>query len=208
MNSLLDSNTLDKDNVNWDSETVELDIKEIFAITSKFSGLTNEGVPKSTVTYSAYDFDSPDDDPDKNNVYYAEGARTELSYDSRNGFFTLDLIFDDPSNKNLKTLWSSLQRHKSNETYAGNRNWVFYINLMENESAHSDNDTIFTVGILNPLLFFLTRQFPDQTICEDEEEMDNGAFSGGNCVRMLLHKDLVFFKNISRKELMENEDEI
>lgn len=183
---------------------VTLSTHDIADITQKFSGISADGLPKTTVSYCAYDFHSPEDDPDRNNVHIIEDARVELFLDQTNGFYSMDLIFDQPDNKNLKLLWSSLQKHRSNEVYRGDKMWIFYINLLENPSIESN--VVFTGHILNPLMFSLTRQVPNQNLPEDmENEIESGIFQGGNVIRFVLHKDLVSFQYESF-ELEENEN--
>lgn len=202
--SEFDRNPDKEENIGNDS--VEMSEKDLSEIMLRFSGIDENGVPKSVVTYSAYDYDAPEDDPDKNNVFTAEDAKVELSVDWRTGFYTLDLIFDSPENRFLKMMWAKLQRHKSNEVYMGDKLWVFYISLMETGSALSGekNKDVFVANIMNPVLFFLTRQVPNQDAGEEfETELGSGCYLGGNCIRMLLHKDLVKFKYIPSEELEE-----
>lgn len=186
-------------------DTIELNAKDIFEITTKFSGIGENKEPKSVVTYCAYDFDAPEDDVDKNSIYYVKEARVELSFDHKTGFYTMDLIFDNPDNKELKLFWARLQKHKSNETFLGDKLWIFYINLTENDFSESDNGNVFTASIMNPLLFFLTRKTPDQML-STEEPLEDDMLQGGNCIRMLLHKDLVSFRYIAKEDLEDDED--
>lgn len=175
------------------NDNVVLSADEIADITQRFSGINQDGSPKTTVSYCAYDFHSPEDDPDRENIHIIEDARLELCLDHTNGFYSMDLIFDSPDNKDLKLMWSCLQRHHSNEVYQGDKMWIFYINLLEKEPV--DENVAFTGHILNPLMFSLTRQVSNQDLSEDmEEEIEHGIFQGGNVIRFVLHKDLVSFQ--------------
>lgn len=195
-----DDNELNNEQQN---HVVEASQKDIYNIMSRFSGLDENGVPKATVTYCAYNADAPEEEIEKQPVYTAEEAKVELSVDWKTGFYTLDLIFDDPDNRFLKMMWANLQKHKSNETFDGEKLWIFYISLIENNSVVNENgdSDVFIANIVNPLLFFLTRQVPNQEIFNEEEEAN--VFYGGNCIRMLLHKDLVTFKYIPADDLKE-----
>lgn len=177
-------------------EEIVLGANDIYEITKRFSGLSADGSPKATISYCAYEFNSPDDDVDRNNIRSIDNARIELSLDKSTGFYTMDLIFDNSDNTDLKLLWSSLQHHKSNETFFGDKMWIFYMNLMEKDSAYEEN--VFTANVLNPVMFFLTRQIPNQEV--EEEEYEKGMFVGGNVIRFLLHKDLVSFQYMNVNE--------
>lgn len=174
-------------------DTVVLSANDIADITQRFSGISSDGSPKTTVSYCSYDFNSPEDDPDRNNIRIIENARVELFLDQTNGFYAMDLIFDSPDNKDLKLLWASLQKHHSNEVYQSSKMWIFYINLLEN--AQVEENVAYTGHVINPLMFSLTRQIPNQDLSEDEEvEIEHGIFQGGNVIRFVLHKDLVSFQ--------------
>lgn len=177
--------------------------KDIAEFTRRFSGLKKDGKAKAVVSYSAYDFDAPEDDADKDSIFYTEPARIELSIDQFIGFYTLDFIYKDEKDPSLKTFWARLQNHKSNEVYMGDKKWIFYIKIVEdNKDVEKESGIVYTVDILNPIAFFLIRTIPDDYV-KDYLVAPN-TYCGGNTVRMLLHNDLVTF---SYEESYVNEDE-
>lgn len=206
MNEFLDMFNKETDGEEQKDTKTELDQKEVYEIMQRFSGLDENGVPKATVSYCSYNADAPDEEIAQSPVYLAEEAMVELSMDWKTGFYTLDLIFNDPDNRFLKMMWANMQKHKSNEVYDGEKLWVFFINLIENNSIVKEDGSsdIFMANIINPVLFFLTRQVPNQDVFVEYEDEGN-VFYGGNCIRMLLHKDLVTFKYIPSEELIEEE---
>lgn len=190
------------------TKKTEMSQKDLVEVMARFSGFDEEGVPKSLVSYCSYNADSDPEEIENGPVFEAEDAEVELSLDWKTGFYTLDLIFDDPDNRCLKMMWASLQKHRENEIKEGDKPWIFYINLLEtNPLVREDGGTdVFMVNIINPLIFFLTRQVPNQDVFVEYED-EGHVFYGGNCIRMLLHKDLVTFKYIPSEEMFENDAE-
>lgn len=203
-------------NDNSSKETM-LSPKEVADVAQHFSGMKAGKEPKGLLSYSFYDFDAPDNDIDKQTISVAKGARLELSMDHMTGFYILDVIFDSSANMSLRDLWAHLQRHKSNEVYAGNKTWICFIKLIQNLSDEEEakSSTTFTANIMNPLSFYLIRTIPIEdeygmdSIYEDEDtdkstpvrknrgfevENDDGSFCEGNTIRMLLHPSLVQFQ--------------
>lgn len=177
-----------------ESSELRLNAKDLVEVTSHFSGLKPDGTPKAFLNYSAYDFDVPEDDIDKNTISSANPVRIELCLDRMTGFYIMDIIFQDENDISLKLLWAKLQKHKSNETYLGDKMWIFFIKLIENLSDDELEHTtgVYSADILNPLCFYLIRTIPDQKV--EDYEVEPGVFSGGNTIRLLLHSDLVTFQ--------------
>lgn len=177
-----------------DEQKIEMDIRSTAEIAQHFSGLRPDGSPKAILHYCAYDFGAPDDDIDKQTISVARPARAELSLDRLTGFYTLDLVFPDENDLSLKLLWQKLQKHRSNETYRSDTTWIFYIKMFENltDEELEFSNTVYTADILNPLAYFLVRTVPDQKV--QDYPVEPGIYSGGNTIRMLLHRDLVTFQ--------------
>lgn len=169
---------------------LRLNADDMADICRRLSGLKFDGSPKVSVSYCAYDFEAPEDDPDKDTIYFADITRAELSLDKMTGFYVLDLSFKDAEDPSLKLMWARLQKHKSNETYLCDKTWIFFIKLIEDEE--SAEGTAFAADILNPLVFYLIRRVPNEDV--SDYEVEPGVFTGGNTIRFLLHRDLVTFQ--------------
>ena len=189
-----------------DSAPLEMNEKDIAELATRFSGFKPDKTAKAMLTYCAYDNDSPEDDMDRNTFGSIENARVELSLDQMNGFYTLDVIFDSPENQSLKLFWARLQKHKLNETYTPEKLWIFFIKLIENldDEQIEKQGVVMSANVLNPLAFYLIRTISDDKV--PDFEVEPGVYSGGNTVRLLLHKDLVTFQYDSIN-LVDEEDE-
>ncbi len=216
---MIQTNTYAQDNGS-PKETM-LSPKEVADIAQHFSGMKADREPKGLLSYSFYDFDAPDNDIDKQTIFVVKGARLELSMDHMTGFYILDVIFNSSANMSLRDLWAHLQRHKSNQVYAGNKTWICFMKLIQNLSDEEEakSTTTFTANIMNPLSFYLIRTIPiedeygmdsvyenkdtdseedkDSLVRENkgyEVENDDGSFCEGNTIRILLHPSLVQFQ--------------
>jgi hypothetical protein len=76
----------------------------------------------------------------------------------------------------------------------GEKDWIFYINILERASVSvqtQNRDRLLIGHVLNPLVFYLTREVPNQLI--DERDV-GGELQGGNIIRMLIPERLVTFQ--------------
>lgn len=186
-------------------QILRLNAGDMAEIASRMSGLRRDGSAKVSVSYSAYDFEAPEDDAEKNKISFADIARAELSVDKVTGFYTLDLVFKNSDDATLKMMWAALQRHKSNEVFQCDKTWIFYIKLIEEENEDESEEMLFTADILNPLAFYLIRTIPNQL--EFDYEVEQGVYCGGNTIRFLLHRDLVTFQYENVEEFVEENEE-
>ena len=107
-------------------------------------------------------------------------------------------------------MWARLQKWKREIAETP----IFLIHLLERGSVSSKTDTPDTLvecNILNPILFYLTREIPTQPA--EEITLENGEIIGGNIIRLLLDMSLVTFeisetdtREIKAEVLREEED--
>ena len=180
-----------------------LDETGLGLFTSALSGRTPDGRSKAKISYQAYALEDPQDSADRSRIYTLSTACAELSIDQKNpGFFVLDVIFQSCHDPELKLFWARLQQHKRNIAQNPEKTWIFYINLLEmaSVSVRSDHEDLLVTGnVLNPLIFYLTREVPNQMIEENQEkrihrDQESDELQGGNIVRMLIADNLVQFQ--------------
>ena len=191
----MDNNML-MQNQEFDEQTptmdfMELTVNDMVRYASMMSGLKADGTPKSILSYASYDFDAPDNDPEKDEFYFCRPKRIDLSLDKVNGHYLMDVVFDDCEEKSLKMFWARLQRHRMNEIYASDKTWVFYMKLVQDED-NPESGVVYTANMFNPLAYFLIRTVPNEVV--RDYEVDTGVHSGGNTVRLLFHPNLVTFE--------------
>ena len=178
------------ENVEDTQKAVEVTYKNIAEYASYFTGTKEDGEPKGYLTYMSYDNGVPEDDPSKSEGHILEGATLSLSVDPLTGFYLLDVNFTSADNTSLKTFWARLQEFRQRQMEEPEKLWIFYIELLEN--FEEDDEVIYTVRIVNPLAYYLIRSVPNEGV-PNEFEVENGIFSGGNTVRLLLSREFVEF---------------
>ena len=161
---------------------------------SRISGKHPDGSAKSLITYKSYNFDGFEDDPDRDRIIYADNAYINVYlHNSIGNMYVVDIIFPSATDLQLKHMWNDLTKHMEDETKYPDNRWIFYINVLEKQSVSDMNnyeECALTANILNPVIFFLTRQQPDM-LCDDK--MQNGHLQGGNMIRMIVPNELLTF---------------
>lgn len=183
--------------------TIYLTRKDIVNFTRRLSGKDIDGFSKTSVSYQSYAIEDPDDSMNKEQVYYLNRASIELSNDVNNPeFFVMDVIFQSPDEPELKMLWGRLQKFKRQITNDPDKTWIFYFHILENASVSVDTaakDTLLTCNVLNPLVFYLTREVPnmlaeDKAAVHNQFDTEKVDLMGGNIIRMVIPAGLVTFE--------------
>jgi hypothetical protein len=112
------------------------------------------------------------------------------------GYICLDIAFRSFDDPELRLMWGRLNRHIKNMSKEPDKTWVFYIRILDNESIRIGKTEIKIAHVVNPLMFFLTRDLP--TTQSDNQSSDMGL-QGGNIIRMLIPEETV------NLEISENE---
>lgn len=177
------------------SSNVNLDGTHINDFINRLSGIDPvSGHPKATISYQAYDFDAPDTDINKQRVYQLLNTEIQISRNRRyNDLYTIDFIFKNSDDTELKLFWGRLQQHLKNQSRYSDKDWVFYINLLEKASVSLqtiENDTLLIGNIVNPIMFYLTREIPN---LEVRDSWISNELIGGNIVRMIVSKGNLTF---------------
>lgn len=171
----------------------ELTETELSQYISRISGKTDTGLAKTEITYQAYDYDAPENDMNKNQIYHVTNAEVQISrnklYDN---LFVIDFIFKSCDDMELKLFWNRLQAHLKNESTDADKRWIFYINLLERAGVtmEAKEYKLLTAHIYNPIVCYLTRSLPSDQV---KETMVGNEIQGGNIVRMLVVNDLLTF---------------
>jgi len=174
---------------------VLLEKEEICGFMQRLSGKDENG-SKAVVNYQCYALEDDEESLDRTRVYSASRAHVEMSFDPANpGFYLVDIVFGGYTDPELKMLWGRLQRFKRSHTQEPNKTHVFYFNILERDSVTrqtAERDTLMISHVLNPAMYFLTREVPDM-LAADTLSSD-GELYGGNIVRMLVPQELVTFE--------------
>lgn len=169
--------------------------EEISNFTKRLSGKNELGESKVIITYQLYDFDEPETSIDKERIYSVKNASIELSLDNKYPqFYVCDIIFKNFNDPELRMLWGRLQKFKRNLALEGNKNWIFYLNILEKDSISvrtENKDILFLAHVFNPTLFNLTREIPEY-LALDTIDNEN-QLSGGNIIRMLIPIEFISF---------------
>lgn len=177
------------------TNTCSLTEADLNQFINRFSGIDpNTGYSKTTISYQTYDFDAPDDDPNKQRVYQLTNAVVQISRNKRyNDLYTIDFIFKSPDDTELKLFWARLQQYLKNQSQHSDKDWIFYINLLERASVSLQtlkNDTLLIGNIINPILFYITREVPNLAVFDKNI---NQEMIGGNIIRMVVGKENLTF---------------
>lgn len=180
-------------------------IEKISELTAELSGTDAMGVRKSVAVYMTYDLENGE------MMGYIEPSvvgevRTELSVDRLTGFYSLDLYFEDSEDANLLALWGSLFDCRQKQIYETDTNWVSHFKLTQVVENMDQGTDVLTAELINPLIYSITREKPDQKVSEFEFQ-ENMLF-GGNIIRMVFHPNTVTFQyeRVEREYLDEDEE--
>lgn len=176
---------------------------------TRLSGKSPDGSPNSLITYKTYNFDGLEEDPDRDHIIYADNAYINITlHQSMPNIYLVDICFPSPEDLQLKHLWADLNKHLDNERRYPDNRWIFYFNVLEKQSISDINDyeaCALTANILNPIMFFLTRQ--DPSMKTDDTNID-GHLQGGNVIRMLVPNELLTFSISDPQTINEAKREI
>lgn len=173
-------------------EMIEIDNELLGKYINRVSGIDEKGDPKTTISYQFYELNT--NDVNKERIYNTQGIVLKIY---RNNYFTdiftVDLIFRSPEDTGLKLFWGRLNQYLDAQNKESEKDWIFYINILEKASVSLDADAadeLLTCNIINPLIFYLTRQIPDM---KTSDEVVRGEMQGGNIIRMLVPAKLLTF---------------
>ena len=169
---------------------------EVADIFRRLSGKTDEDESKIILSYQSYALDEPEDSVNRSQIYTTDKPYIQFSFNYTGlNFLTMDVIFRSFEDPELKLLWGRLQRFKKNASMNAERDWIFYINILEkaNIEIHSQERVkLLTANIVNPELFFLTREMPSQLTTE--QLSNDNTLQGGNMIRMLIPLNRITFQ--------------
>lgn len=179
-----------------ENSNIKLSENDLNNFINRLSGIDNEtGYAKASISYQTYDFDAPDDDTNKQRVYQLTNAVIQISRNKRyNDLYTVDFIFKSPDDTELKLFWARLQQYLKNQSQYSNKDWIFYICLLERASVSLQtikNDTLLIGNLINPIMFYLTRETPN---LETIDKNINNEMLGGNIIRMIVGKENLTFQ--------------
>ena len=202
---------MDTENTDFAEDTpTELSRAELAEFTRRLSGRNEDGESKVILSYQSYAIEDEEGSVGKETVYTSSKCHVELSLDVNNPqYFVMDIVFRGYDEPELKMLWGRLQKFKRSVATNLEKTWVFYMNLLEKASISKrtdQGDLLFTADIINPLLFYLTRETPD-FLCT-ETRSDEGELYGGNVIRMLIPTEFVTFKIRDDIDTLEMKEEV
>ena len=179
-----------------ESGPVSLSGEDAVSFINRFSGKNNDGESKSTICYQSYDLST--NDPEKEKVYQIIDASVQISKNKHyNDLYTVDFIFKSSDDTELKLFWLRLQKYLKNQSEHPDKDYIFYIQLLEKASVTQQtehNDNLLICNMINPILFYLTREVPDQKI---HDQNVKGEMIGGNIIRMIIGNQNLTFNIIS-----------
>jgi len=147
--------------------------EELCEVCKRMNGYKEDGPTKVTMSYQCYVADE-NHDPDKEPVHTTEKPALKLSLDPKNpDWYVVDVMFRSYHEPELKLFWGYLQFFRENQNKYPDKDSIFYLNILENESV--ENDRLLAVNLINPFLFYLTADVPNA--------------DGLNIIRMLVHAD-------------------
>ena len=180
-------------------------VQEAANICERLSGKDSESFAKCAVTYMNYEYDETKIEETQQIHTISNGIAT-LTVEKRiPEFFTLDIEFPSSEDTELALFWGRLQEYRRKQVMEPNKNWVFFINLLELDSIKYNTekpDELFTINLMNPILHVITRKEPTDHVTENESDE---YLMGGNIVRLLFHGSLVSFdlvNNIDTNQIL------
>lgn len=171
------------------NQAYEENDEEFAAFLALLSGQNEEGKPNATISYQCYAVEDPEDAPSKKVSYPLTTPWAQMWIDKLHPEYVgVDIAFRSFDDTELRLLYGRMNRHLQNMSKSPEKTWVFYFNILSNEGLKRGSEKIVMAHVMNPSIFFLTRQSPTQE-CENRET-DYGL-TGGNIIRMLVPIDLV-----------------
>ena len=178
---------------------IYLSEKQLKDFCLRLSGKDDTGKVKAKLAYTNYivrdgDFSAPHDQPiiDIKDAYIDINPNKTLP-----DFYTIDIIFPSYDSLELKLLWLKLEQFKkADRNIEEGKQAAFLINVSENfemNEVESVKNRVFC-NIVNPVLFYLTREVPNQLV---EEIKTEDGLQGGNIIRCLCHSSSVVFDILS-----------
>lgn len=179
----------DTEAIQGDEFVQEENDEEFARFLSELSGQNAEGKPMATISYQCYALEDPEDAPSKKVVYPLTTPWAQLWVDKLHPEYVgVDIAFRSFDDTELRLLYGRMNRHLQNMSKQPEKTWVLYFNILSNEGLKRGNDKVVMAHIMNPSIFFLTRQTP--TMEAENRETDLGL-TGGNIIRMLVPLELV-----------------
>lgn len=176
----------------------------------RLSGRTEDGKNKAKLSYTNYMVKEGNfENLPVHSILDIHNARIEI-FPNRTlpDFYTIDIIFPDAECRDLKILWMKLEQFKKADRNSDFDNQaVILIQASENFELKDLKDVknrLFC-NILNPLLFYLTRETPNQKTNDVKTEE---GLQGGNIIRLLCHTSLVTFDFLDNVDIEALREEI
>ncbi len=180
---------------NSTDDYIRLSDRQLKDFCLRLSGKDDKGKVRAKLAYTNYeikegDFSIPSDQPiiDIKDAYIDINPNKTLP-----DFYTIDIVFPSCDCLDLKLLWLKLEQYKkADRKIDDGKQAIFLIQVSENfemEEIDSVKNRIFC-NIINPLLFYLTREVPNQLV---EEVKTEDGLQGGNIIRLLCQSPLVTF---------------
>ena len=180
-------------------------VQEAADICSRLSGKDSEGFAKCAVTYMSYEYDETKTEETQQIHTITNGIATVTIEKRIPEFFTLDIEFPSSEDTELALFWGRLQEYRRKQVMEPDKNWIFFLNLLELDSLQYNiekPDELFTINLMNPILHVVTRKEPMDRVTENESDE---YLMGGNIVRLLFHGSLVSFdivNNIDTNQIL------
>ena len=148
-----------------------MDRTELINVLDRINGYDEDNSPKVTMSYQCYVADDGCD-AEKEPIHpLLKGALRLTCNPQAPEWFTLDISYHSYQEPELKLFWGYLRMFRDNQNRYPDKDSIFFLNAIENKSI--DNETLLSVSIVNPVMFFLTADAPNA--------------EGLNIVRMLVH---------------------
>lgn len=165
---------------------------------AELSGKDVNGIPFATVAYQCYAMEDDDNSPSKVVQFKLTTPWVQMWVDKLHpGYIGLDIAFRSFDDTELRLLWGRMNRHLKNMSKEPEKTWVLHFRILDNASLSMNSEEVKIANIINPSIFFLTRETPTM---EAENHNSDFGLQGGNIIRMLIPEDLVDF------EITPNED--
>lgn len=178
-----------------ENTNIQLSREDFAEILKRFAGKDENGNPKCIISYQFFDAADAPDSPAKQTVYTTTLPSIEISYDDKAPeFYMVTITYRTCNDPELKLLWGRLNRFKHAQAIESNKDWLFYIQILEKGcvSLHSEvNDTLWICDIFNPTFFTLCREVPD--FLAPDVKVDD-TLQGGNQIRLLVPYELISFR--------------
>lgn len=177
----------------------ENEVSDFEKYCAKISGKDAEGRPLVTISYQCYALEDDDNSPSKKVSYTLTTPWIQIWVDKLNpGYVGIDIAFRSFDDPELRLLWGRLNRHIQNMSKYPEKTWIFYFKVLEDASLSVTSKEVSMVHIMNPSIFFITRESPTMQANNSESEY---GLQGGNIVRMLVPENLVSVEVTPNEEL-------